>query len=101
MVPVRQRNMYGHASGGNIVAFLRARVLAGLILISAVPAVFGQASAVNGSIEGTVTDATGATVSGATVRVRNVNIGFTASDTTDSSGSYRFNVLPLGSYEIS
>jgi hypothetical protein len=72
-----------------------------VLLLAVIPAAFGQASAVNGSIEGTVTDATGAVVSGAKVQVRNVSIGFTASAATDTSGFYRFNVLPLGSYEVS
>jgi hypothetical protein len=64
------------------------------------PAAFGQAAAINGQIEGTVTDPSGAAVSGADVAVRSTDTGFARSLKTDASGLYRFPVLPLGSYEL-
>ncbi len=64
-------------------------------------ACFGQASAINGEIEGTVLDPSGAPISGAEVTARNENTGFQQKVQTESSGLYRFNVLPLGTYEIS
>ncbi len=60
----------------------------------------GQASAINGQIIGTVLDASGAAVGGATVRINNVNTGFTQEGLTESTGLYRFPLLPLGTYEV-
>ena len=62
--------------------------------------VFGQASAINGEITGTVTDPSGAAVSGATVEISNTDTGFKQSAKTGDTGLYRFTVLPLGTYEI-
>ena len=61
---------------------------------------FGQASAINGEITGTVTDPSGAAVSGATVEIGNTDTGFKQSAKTGDTGLYRFTVLPLGTYEI-
>ncbi len=61
---------------------------------------FGQAAAINGQILGTVTDPSGSPVAEAIVRVTNVGTGFTQSSATTASGLYRFNVLPLGEYEV-
>ena len=61
---------------------------------------FGQAAAINGQIEGTVTDPSGATVSGAKVEVLNANTGFKRAGATDDAGFFRFTVLPLGSYTL-
>src|SRR5579864_2261302 len=61
---------------------------------------FGQASAINGQIEGTVTDPSGAVVTGATVTITNVGTGFTRTLKTDESGFFRFPVLPLGTYTV-
>src|SRR4051794_9035805 len=79
---------------------LRKGIAFWLLLASLSAAAFGQASAINGSIQGTVTDPTGAVVPDATVRARNVETGFTATVKTAESGFYRFNVLPLGTYEV-
>ncbi len=54
----------------------------------------------NGQIVGTVTDPAGAVVPNATVQAVNTGTGFRQSATTTSSGLYRFNILPLGLYEI-
>src|SRR5438045_546072 len=62
--------------------------------------VFGQASAINGEIIGTVTDASGAAVAGATVQITNTETGFKQSGKTGDNGLYRFTVLPLGVYEV-
>ena len=62
--------------------------------------VFGQASAINGEITGTVTDASGAAVVGANVQITNVDTGFKQAGKASESGLYRFTVLPLGTYEV-
>jgi hypothetical protein len=47
-----------------------------LLLVTLTTALcFGQAAAINGQIEGTVTDATGAAVSNANVQIENVGTG--------------------------
>lgn len=71
-----------------------------LALLLVMP-VFPQASAINGQIEGTVTDPTGAVVPNAKVDIKNQNTGYSRSADTDASGFYRFTVLPLGTYSVS
>src|SRR5579864_962237 len=78
----------------------RMLLLAALVVLVAVPNCFGQAAAINGQIEGTVTDPTGAVVPGAAVSIENVNTGFKRELKTDDSGFYRFTVLPLGTYNL-
>ncbi|MEO8127510.1 MAG: carboxypeptidase regulatory-like domain-containing protein [Bryobacteraceae bacterium] len=76
-------------------------VLLATVLAAALSsAAFGQASAINGQILGTITDASGAAVGGAKVTALNVNTGFQQSADTESTGFYRINVLPLGRYEV-
>src|ERR1700723_3468197 len=52
------------------------------------------------SIEGTVTDKSGATVSGAQVTVTDQATGVSHSAATDKSGFYRVNELPPGRYRV-
>src|SRR5687767_3983979 len=59
----------------------------------------GQSQALNGQIEGVVSDANGAAVSGATVVARNIETGTERTATTDN-GLYRFPLLPLGTYRV-
>ncbi|MGB7070279.1 MAG: TonB-dependent receptor [Pyrinomonadaceae bacterium] len=62
--------------------------------------VSGQSQAINGQIEGTVTDSNGAAVPGAGILVKNVETGAERSLTTDSGGVYRVPLLPLGTYRV-
>src|ERR1035438_6301146 len=62
--------------------------------------IFGQASAINGEITGTVMDASGATVAGAPVQLSNVETGLKLNSKTADSGLYRFTLLPLGTYVV-
>lgn len=71
-----------------------------LILMLSVQLCFGQASAINGQIEGTILDPAGAAVSGAAVTVTNTSTGYTQKSESSNSGLYRFSVLPLGTYEL-
>jgi hypothetical protein len=73
--------------------------LAVIPVISAVLC-FGQAAALNGQIEGTVTDPAGAAIPGAEVKITNTGTGLTRTVQTNDSGFYRFAVLPLGTYEV-
>jgi Fe(3+) dicitrate transport protein len=71
-----------------------------LLLIVAV-SVSAQSLIENGAITGSVADQSGAAISGATVRVRQINYGFERATTTDASGNYRIEQLRPGDYLIS
>jgi len=53
-----------------------------------------------GSISGTVTDPQGAVVSGATVKATSADTGAVYTTTSDSSGLFRFNLIPAGTYKV-
>jgi hypothetical protein len=53
-----------------------------------------------GSLVGTVTDSTGASVPDAGLRVVEKNTGLTRDSRTDQDGVYRFDLLPAGVYEL-
>ncbi|PYV70515.1 MAG: hypothetical protein DMG97_19100, partial [Acidobacteria bacterium] len=55
---------------------------------------------VQGVITGTITDPTGAVVPGATVTITNVGTNISQTTTTGSDGSYRFPLVPPGTYTI-
>src|SRR5437868_14561290 len=54
----------------------------------------------NGQFTGTVTDPSGAAISGAKVTVTNVGTNLSVTTTTDQTGLYKFNELPAGTYRI-
>jgi hypothetical protein len=64
------------------------------------PAAFGQATAISGSIQGTVTDPSGAVVPGASVTVTNTDTGATRQFQTNSSGFYASGPLIPGNYSV-
>ena len=53
-----------------------------------------------GSIEGTVTDPSGAVVSAVTVRIQHLSTAATLSTTTNDQGLFWFPALPVGVYEL-
>ena len=53
------------------------------------------------SLEGTVTDPSGAVVSGAAVRIVAVDTGLTQERTTNGNGYYRFPGIAKGEYTVS
>jgi len=59
---------------------------------------FGQV--LKGSISGTVVDQQGAVVSGAQVKATNTSTGTPMATTTDGSGSFHFNLIPVGDYKV-
>jgi len=59
-----------------------------------------SAQTFRGTILGTVTDASGAVVSGAQVAVRNANTGLERVTLTSADGSYSVPELPIGSYDV-
>jgi outer membrane receptor protein involved in Fe transport len=58
------------------------------------------AQQITGSIRGTVVDATGAFVQGASVRAKQTETGLTRTATTDRSGAYLLLELPVGHYQL-
>ncbi len=75
-------------------------LICGLFLAASVSSVFSQSQALNGQIEGTVLDRTGAAVANAVITATNIETGANRTITTDKSGVYRFPLLPLGRYRI-
>lgn len=61
---------------------------------------YAQSQALNGQIEGVVTDANGAALPNASVTVRNIETGAERKITSDESGVYRAPLLPLGTYRV-
>src|SRR5205807_5511071 len=68
-----------------------------LVLVWCIPSV-GQV--IKGSISGSVTDPSGAVVSGAKVKAKNLETGAAIETTSDSSGSFRLNLLSTGTYTV-
>ena len=60
-----------------------------------------SAAAQQGSVQGTVTDPSGAVVSGATVSAVNVNTGAKFDTASNQDGIYNLPALPVGTYEVS
>jgi len=78
------------------------KLFAVLIVLLAVSGVsFGQATSTNGgSIQGTITDPTGAAVSGAQITIRSTSTGSVRQVATDSAGLYSVGPLNPGSYTV-
>jgi len=70
----------------------------GVLLLSARPL---RAQVDTGSILGTVTDATGAVIHGATVTLTNEGTSASLSTTTGPDGAYKFTPVRIGSYKLS
>jgi len=69
-----------------------------LLMLALAPGALAQG--ITGSITGTVTDATGAIVAGATVTVRNVDTNAIRTVTTSDAGSYTVPQLHPGNYSV-
>ena len=92
MFPIRRPVHTGRAS---ILCALFASIVAALC--SASPA---SAQAVNATMLGTVTDASGAAIAGAKVSLIEANTGVSYNATTNESGNYTFPDLPPGTYNV-
>lgn len=62
--------------------------------------VFGQSQGLDAAIEGVVRSTDGGGVSGASVRATNTATGLELSTLADSSGRFRFTLLPAGNYVL-
>src|SRR5260370_21503137 len=72
---------------------------AALLVCSFAACLFGQAT--DGNLVGTITDASGATVASADVKITNQATNIQSSTKSNSSGDYRFGNIPVGVYDLS
>src|SRR5438876_3513386 len=84
---------------------MTSKILCAVSLMFAVLVVFafaigGYAQVANGNLVGSILDASGASVPNAKVEIENVATGVKSTTTTDATGSYRFNNLLVGTYNI-
>ncbi len=96
--------------GGARARLLTSTLLAGLATVAAPLAITAVATAIptlasaqdytSGTLSGTVSDASGVAVSGATVTVKSNAQGFTRDLTTDASGQFRAPLIPAGAYTV-
>ena len=73
-------------------------MLAAILMILCVSSVFAQTS--RGVVSGTVTDANGAIIPGAEVKLINTETTVERSVVTNSEGFYRFDAVDLGTYSV-
>src|SRR5580692_2925360 len=69
----------------------------GLICLLSSPA---QAQQTLGSVNGTVTDSSGAVIQNATVKIHNLGTGLEQTVSTKSDGSFNIADLPIGTYSV-
>jgi len=75
--------------------------VASLVVALSVAHPLAQSQAINGTIEGTITDQSGAAVPGVTVTISNIDTGDSRVVVSNESGVYRAPLLPLGRYKVS
>src|SRR5271156_5847832 len=80
----------------NLITGMLALLVVALLIA---PSLMAQ-SLVSGDLTGTVTDPSGAVVSGATVTLKSDSTGTSHTATSNASGAYRFSLLPPGTYTI-
>ena len=76
---------------------MRARIIVMFVLLAAVSV---SAQTFRGTILGTATDASGAVIAGAQVKVKNVATGLERTTETSADGSYSLPELPIGTYTV-
>lgn len=78
---------------------LQVRFIAFLLTLLIIPATAAQQTD-NGGLSGTVTDANGAILPGATITITNLGTNATRTFATNEEGRWTVPVLPLGNYEV-
>src|SRR5438477_9430813 len=76
---------------------MRVRMVLAFVVLAAASL---MAQTFRGTILGTVTDPSGAVVSGAKVTIKNVNTGLERTTQTSADGSYSVPELPIGTYTV-
>src|SRR5437867_2910671 len=79
----------------------RLRLICALLLLAVLSTSLAFSQAVNGSLVGTITDATGAVVPNAQVLMTETNTGVSRSTVTGEAGNYVFANVPPGTYSVS
>ena len=79
---------------------LRFRLLLPPVALTLCLAPAGHAQSNSGSVTGTVKDATGAIIPGATVVIANPGSGYTRTATSDAAGQFRFPNVPFNPYQV-
>jgi Carboxypeptidase regulatory-like domain/TonB dependent receptor-like, beta-barrel len=74
-------------------------VIAFALLVFGAPNALGQTD--RATLEGTITDTSGATISGAMIHIVAVATGIASERTSDGNGLYRFPAIAVGEYEVS
>ena len=72
----------------------------GCLLLTLSLQVFAQSQITTSVLQGTVSDATGAVLTGATVEAKNPDTRYVRQLTTDSNGRFVFLALPPGNYTL-
>ncbi|HUJ09173.1 MAG TPA: TonB-dependent receptor [Verrucomicrobiae bacterium] len=72
-----------------------------LVLVVALLTAIGFGQAISGNVVGTITDSTGAAVTGADITATNIATGVVATTKPNEAGEYRFDNLLVGTYRIS
>src|ERR671931_2859839 len=85
-------------TGGVAMTDCKAVVAIMLVLLTGTAVLHGQTF--RGTILGTVTDPSGAVVSGAKVTAKNVATGLERTTQTSADGSYSIPELPIGTYTV-
>ena len=73
---------------------------AGTLLLAIIYSLPSAGQVLKGSISGSVTDPTGAVVSGAAVKATQIDTGTVYQATTDNGGLFRINLVPAGTYKV-
>ncbi len=77
------------------------RLLSAIVALLLLSAAMLYGQAVNGTLIGTVTDSTGASVPNSKVTITEANTGVSRGATTNESGNFSFPDLPPGTYTVS
>ena len=74
--------------------------LAAVLFLSFQVPAFAQSQAINGQIEGQISDANGAAIPNAKITATNLETGTSRVVSSDENGVYRVPLLPLGTYRV-
>lgn len=80
--------------------WLEAAALGLAVVLGGPSPLLAQSQAINGTIEGTIKDTSGAVLPGVVVVLHNLDTGTERSVLTNTDGVYRAPLLPLGTYRI-
>lgn len=71
-----------------------------VLIVAIMSSIPSAGQVIKGSISGTITDPQGAVVPGAQVEGTNIDTGAVFTTTSDGSGLFRLNLIPVGTYDL-